>query len=571
MTKTVDELKKKLRSINGRDYGAYQSLKGEWSYPNFTLIMERIPKDPFAPPFSSLFRVRISKDVAGFPSNLISSKVREVAFRDYLSREFYSTAKKINKGIRGTGNSGIITISKSGQSVLERTSILIDDDQIEARCFISLPANGRRVKAEVAETMLLKELPAIVSASLMAKNLDVDGLQKHVETVEDTDFIRNSLDRLGLLAFVGDDSILPRRSGVEDSPLKTDEVVKFKSPESLRITIELPNAGKITGMGLPKGVTLIVGGGYHGKSTLLEAIELGIYNKVAGDGRETVASIAETVKIKASSGRSVASTDISAFINNIPGKKITTSFSTPNASGSTSQAAFISESIEVGAKVLLMDEDTCATNFMVRDKRMQELVAKDDEPITSFVDKVNQLYSEHEISTILVMGGSGDYFNKADKVIQMTNFQPIDVTDKAHLIAKKFVTDRMEEGGQNYKKPASRFPTGGGLDPYNNHGRLRISAKSLKELQFGNSFVELSDIDQLAETSQVKAIGLAIEYSKRYMDGKTTLQQISEQVLEDIRGEGMDILDGRLMGDLSLFRVFEFVSVLNRIRTLKIK
>eukprot|EP00438_Fugacium_kawagutii_P004327 Skav220059 [mRNA] locus=scaffold1709:61262:63212:- [translate_table: standard] len=205
----------------------------------------------------------------------------------------------------------------------------------------------------------------------------------------------------------------------------------------MEVSITLPHAGTVTGMGITRGVSVIVGGGFHGKSTLLHALQLGIYNKVPGDGREHVVCEPSAVKIRAEDGRSVKCTDISPFINNLPfGKlavmgtmalwKATTEFSTGDASGSTSQAANIIEALEVGAMSLLVDEaprrqtdDTCATNFMIRDEKMKALVAPDKEPITAFVRKVRPLFEELGVSTILVVGGSGDFFTVADAVIMM--------------------------------------------------------------------------------------------------------------------------------------------------------
>ena len=178
--------------------------------------------------------------------------------------------------------------------------------------------------------------------------------------------------------------LLPRRSGVDDRPLEGGGVVPFRSPESLRVVLQAPNAGSVPGMGVPVGVTLVVGGGFHGKSTLLRALEAGVYNHRPGDGRERVVSDPDTVKVRAEDGRAVAGVDISAFIDGLPLGQDTHHFTTPNASGSTSQAATIVEALESGAHALLVDEDTSATNFMLRDRRMQSLVPKDAEPITPF-------------------------------------------------------------------------------------------------------------------------------------------------------------------------------------------
>ena len=569
--RSSEQLRQQLTRLDGKDYGAYQSLTGGWSFPDYDLLIDRIPKDPYAPPSTGVYRIRIPREDVGFPDWMSEIRIKEVALRDFLARQFYKQSTDICKGRRGTGNSGIITISQPGQAILERTSIVVNDEFVEARICLGMPANGRKVKATVAEVMLFEELPEIIRLSLFADNLDPEHLEKHIRTAEDAEFLREKLNDLGLIAFIANGSVLPRESGVEQTPLIESNVVKFKSPESLSVRIDLPNAGTIAGMGIKSGVTLIVGGGFHGKSTLLETIELGIYNHIPGDGRELCVTVPEAVKVRAASGRSVVKTDISAFINNIPFREDSSTFTSTNASGSTSQAAFISESLEAGAEALLMDEDTCAMNFMIRDKRMQQLVAKKDEPITSFVDKVRQLHTEHKVSTILVMGGSGDYFSVADCIIQMVAFEPQDVTGKTIEIIKRFPTEREQEGESTLRSPQKRIPLNKGLEPRNEYGHLRVNAPDPKQLIFGAMKVDLQELEQLTEATQTKAIGRAILHVKSFMDGQRDTQQIIEMVRDLIVSDGLDVLDDRLTGDLAEFRGLEFAAVLNRMRGLVVK
>jgi predicted ABC-class ATPase len=432
--------------------------------------------------------------------------------------------------------------------------------------FLGLPALNRIIKAEIAIKMIFEELPEIITSSMFASQLDLALIYNHIKTAEDSDFLRQWLSENDLVAFIADDSVLPRISAVDPRPLNTDQVVKFQSPENLRVKVSLPNFGDISGCGIPKGVTLLVGGGYHGKSTMLQALEQGVYNHIAGDGREFCVSHPATVKVRAYSGRSIVSTDISPFIQNIPNQQNTTSFNSPNASGSTSQAAFISEAIEVGAKVLLMDEDTCATNFLIRDRRMQQLVDKKHEPITAFIDKVRQIFQQHDISTILVLGGSGDYLGVADRIIQMIEYVPIDVTDKAQAIVKENPSHREHEGEGHFELPRQRIPRSTGLETRNEHGHRRVYSPNPHELIYGRMKVDLSDVEQLLESAQTKAIGLAIEYGKKYMDEATPLKDVIDRIMSDIDQAGPDVLDKKFTGDLATFRKFELAAVLNRMR-----
>ncbi|MBU2515500.1 ABC-ATPase domain-containing protein [bacterium] len=561
-----DILKNKLRSINGQDYGAYQSLIGEYDFSRFKLVVQQIPKDPYAPPHTSIYRVQVQRNEDQVINLKMISKIQEIAFRDFLARRFYNASLEVSKGRRGTGYSGIITINQPGQCVLERSSVVVNDHIIEVRCFLGLPASGRKINAEIAEEMLLNELVEIVNLSLFKENLDMDTLHQHVDIVEDAEYLRTQLETLGLVSFIANDAVLPRESGISDKPMRQESVVRFCSPESLKIDVKLPHAGLVTGMGIPRGVTLIAGGGYHGKSTLLKVIESGIYNHIPNDGREKCVSLPQTVKVRSYSGRYIVNTDISPFIKNLPFSKDTTSFTTENASGSTSQAANIIEAMEVGAEILLMDEDTCATNFMIRDYKMQQLVSKDDEPITAFIDKVRQLYVEKNISTILVLGGAGDYFDVADQVIQMKQYKPLDVTHVAHQISEKSPEKRIKEDEDCPFSVRDRIPLPESINPYNEYGKKGIYASEVNRLTFGGEIIDLTDLEQLIELSQTKAIGYALDYARKYMDENASLKEIVAKVMNDIKEKGLDILSDRISGHFAWFRGLELAFAFNRLR-----
>ncbi len=564
-----NELKSQLQRINGKGYKAYKDIKGSYQFPNYQLMLDHIQGDPFAAP--SRARVRIDRQAAAFDPAVTQNKSRQVAACDFLTRRFFACCQKFSKGRRGTGKGGLITIDGPGQEILERTAMVITDTYVEARFRIGLPAHGRKIAGNDAEAMFFEELPQIVHQSLFSRNLDMDALYRHIQTAEDADTARSLLPERGLIAFVADGSLLPRRSGIDPRPMPAKEAIAFQSPEAYRVTLELPNAGSVSGMGIPAGVTLIVGGGYHGKSTLLAAIELGIYNHIPGDGRELAVTVEDTQKIRACDGRNIEKTDISPFINNLPFQKETAAFSTENASGSTSQAANIAEAIEAGAGVILLDEDTSATNFMIRDHRMQQLVKKAQEPITPFIDKVRQLFSDKNISTVLVMGGSGDYFTMADHVIQMTEYQPYDVTAAARAIAMETGTDRWNEGGGQFGDIRRRTPVPERFNPYRGNNKLKIAARRLTEIQFGSDNIDISDLEQLVDISQTTALGHAIYYAAKHMDGRQSLKELVEQVIADINAQGLDILTPYITGELAKFRALDLAGAINRMRSLKMR
>ncbi|HEY9661814.1 MAG TPA: ABC-ATPase domain-containing protein, partial [Allocoleopsis sp.] len=432
---------------------------------------------------------------------------------------------------------------------------------VEARFVVGLPAQGRSILGRQAAELLCDVLPEVVARSLYYKALSAKAIQQHVETIEDADWLRQQLAPHNLVAFIPNGVVLPRRSGVDDRPLETG--IPFQSPPSLQVEFDRPNQGKVIGMGIPKGVTLIVGGGYHGKSTLLQSISYGVYNHVPGDGREQVITDANAMKIRAEDGRSITAVNISPFINHLPQGRSTTHFSTPNASGSTSQAANIIEALEVGATVLLVDEDTSATNFMIRDRRMQALISKDKEPITPFVDKIRQLYSEYGVSTILVMGGSGDYFEVADTVIAMTEFEPEEVTDQAKLIAQTYSTHRQAEGGDRFGTITPRYP----VLPAET-GKLKV--RDITELVLGNDAIDLSAVEQLVEVGQLRAIGAAM-IELQQQQGTRSLRELVNQVLAQIQTKGLDTLSAYPTGDLVQFRSLELAAVMNRWRSIEVE
>ncbi len=564
-----DDLKRALYRIDGRGYKAYKDIRGAYEFPDYTLFVDYVQGDPFAAP--SRVRVKVPQIQASFPEDTFKNKSREIALRDYLTRMFYRASQRISKGRKGTGKSGLIAIDRPGQEILERTSAFVDRGFVEARFVMGLPAFGRRIAGRQAVEMFFEELPQIVRASLYYRNLNSEELYRHVETAEDADFIRKQLSEKGLVAFVADESILPRRSGIDPRPLEAEKAVAFESPESLRVEFDPPNHGPITGMGIPKGVTLIVGGGYHGKSTLLSALELGVYNHIPGDGREFVVSNPATLKIRAEDSRRIEKVDISPFISNLPFGQDTRNFSTEDASGSTSQAANIIEGLEAGAEVLLIDEDTSATNFMIRDHRMQELISKEREPITPFIDKVRQLYTDSGVSTILVIGGSGDYFDVADLVIGMVEYLPEDMTEQAKEIAEKYRAERRPEGGEEFGRITQRIPLSHSFDPSKGRREVKISSKGLHSIAFGTHNIDLGAIEQLVDISQTRAIGDAIYYATRLMDGRRTLREIVDLLMQDIERNGLDALSSGPVGDYARFRALEFAAAVNRLRTLGVE
>jgi len=569
----AEDLRKTLQRLDGRGYKAYKDIKGSYSFGDFTLIVDHVQGDPFAAP--SRVRVRVDAEAGAYPVRTYDRPSRRRALATYLAGEFGRAAAGVQLERTGSGKSGQVEIDLPGQQILERTCVQIHAGLVEARFTVGLPASGRRILGTAAAQLLCDRVPEIVRASLRYACNDADLIERYIQAGEDAQCLRRQLVARNLVAFVGDGSILPRASGIDDRPLTTggtSPVVPFQSPASLRTEFELPHAGLVSGMGIPSGVTLIVGGGFHGKSTLLRAIERGVYDHVPGDGRERVVTDPSAVKIRAEDGRAVAGVDISAFVGDLPFGGSTDCFTTQDASGSTSQAANIAEALECGCGLLLLDEDTSATNFMIRDARMQQLVSTEHEPITPFIDRVRQLYQERGVSTILVMGGSGDYFTVADTVIGMEQYTARDLTEPARAIAAASAYPRAIESNGPFGSTRERVPIRKSLDPRKGRREVNVMARGRRSIQFGTQTIDLSAVEQLVDSSQTRALAAAMVYARdHYLDETATVRQILDRVLADIDAAGLDTLEESPMGNRAAFRAHELAAAISRLRTLKVE
>lgn len=558
------ELKNELFKIDGKGYKAYKALEGRYDFKKYVLSIDHVQGDPFASP--SRVRVIIDNKVAQIPEELFDNKNKEIAVCDFLTRLFSKNIRNQSEKIFGSGKSGLIEISRCPQEILERTAIIRNKNFFEVRFYVGFPARGRSVLARELEKIIFNIIPNIVESTFIYKNINKLALINRVKLMEDQCFIRENLKKKGLVAFVANGSILPRESGISARPLRDGK--KFVSPQALEVEFDTPNRGKIKGMGIPKGITLIVGGGYHGKSTLLKALELGIYNHIEGDGREFVITDESALKVRAEDGRAITSTDISLFINNLPNGKDTVKFNTENASGSTSQAANIIEAIEGKSKVLLIDEDTSATNFMIRDDIMQQLVVKEKEPITPFIDVAKSLYKRLGISTILVAGSCGDFFDIADLVIQMDCYEPYEVTTKAKELSRGKISLRddldiyIDFGRVLVKGSISEGPKG-----------IKIKNLGKDGLSINKENIDLKSVEQIVDGEQINTIGMTIKFIEDKYSGKDlTVERIVDEIEKDLTKSliGIDNIKGG-NGSLAMPRKQEILCAINRLRTLKIK
>lgn len=530
--KSSEELRRSLRAVDRKSYPAYKSLAGGYDFGRYQLWIDHVQGDPFASP--SNVHIEISQKVAGFPEDYYKAGPARRALSDFLIRQFASQVETYNFKAKGSGKSGLITITRCGQEVLERSACEMDEKRIQMRFFVGFPAFGRTIQAGELEKILFEFLPACVEKSLIYRKLDQKKVQQVVWLAEDQAMLRQILKKEKLVAFVANGSVLPRKSGVSDLPMK--DSVPFESPASMERTFVLPHRGEIIGMAVPEGITLIVGGGYHGKSTLLDALQMGVYDHIAGDGREFVLTENTAVKLRAEDGRSVKNVDISLFINNLPNGKDTHQFSTPDASGSTSQAAAVMEGLEAGTRLFLIDEDTSATNFMVRDDLMQHVIHTDQEPITPFLERARDLYEQSGVSTILVAGSSGAFFYIADYVIQMDRYCPVDITEKVKEICGQYQAPRIRaphyqipEFNRMIRVPENRKQENGscdrrakgrkgendekGQESGGREDRMKIRVSGRDGFSLDHESVEMRFVEQLADGEQSAALAQLLRYA----------------------------------------------------------
>lgn len=562
--KSSAELKKDILAIDHRGYPGYKGLRGRYQFKDHVLSIDHVQGDPFASP--SHLSVHVDGHKAGFPKDYYQDDISRITLQDHLTRCFGKALAPFSFKAKGSGKSGLLSVSHCGQQVLERTACEVSSDgTVTVRFEAGFPANGRSVNAGELVKMLFQFVPEAAQSALFYDRLNKNALKAAIELARDQQFIREHLSEQGLAAFLADGSVLPRESGISDRPMKG--AVPFQSPAACKVTVILPYHGPVTGMGIKKGITLFVGGGYHGKSTLLQALEMGVYNHIAGDGREYVITDPSAWKLRAEDGRSISHTDISPFINHLPNKKDTVHFSTEDASGSTSQAANLMEAVESGSKLLLIDEDTSATNFMIRDELMQKVICREEEPITPFIERVRSMYDDLGVSSIIVAGSSGSFFQIADTIIQMKEYIPYDITERAREAAASYPALKQQEhfpASDNMRAPKANQALK--KDP-----RLKMKTMGTNEMLLAKDAIELRYLEQLIDPEQTNALAYALKYLElNRMNGSRTVTQLLDDIEALTASKGLSALYDKeyVRSGLAMPRRQEIAACLNRYRKL---
>jgi len=572
-------LEQLLRENDHKPYPAYKSLKGRYTFQGYVLSIDHVQGDPFAAPSS--LSIHVAANQHGFPKEFYAEPHRRVMLQDFLLRGFYKELGRFSHKAGGSGKSGTLSVSSCGQEVLERSALTINpaDGSLVLRFSAGFPAAGRTTLAMELKKMLFEYVPACAAKALRYAAIDKTEIQRWIALADDQKAIREQLAAKGLVAFVANGAILPRKSGVDDRPMQG--AVEFISPSEDAVTLSLPGGRTITGLGIRKGITLIVGGGYHGKSTLLKALERGIYNHVPGDGREYVITEDTAMKLRSEDGRSVKQVDVSAFIRNLPSKRDTKCFSTEDASGSTSQAACTVEAILSGSKTLLIDEDTSATNFMVRDALMQKVIHSGEEPIIPFLSRMRQLYEELGISTILVAGSSGAFFEVSDLILQMKEYKPIDVTIKAKEAAEA-TSEKIETPDKFVISADQRIPSPN--REVTESRKVKVRGNGTDAVSINHESVELRFVEQVVDNEQTNLLGAMLRtLEEQYFNGRDPLPKCVNALYDRLSKQGFAACaqggrgdDGRgnasgsIPGNLAMVRPQELWAMVNRYRGLRL-
>jgi predicted ABC-class ATPase len=558
-----------LAEIDGKPFAEYERLLGDFDFARYVIKCSKIEitRDAENP----VFNIRVPQSIAELPGHLYDSPVRRTALEDYLARNLCAVTERIARFNESGWARRNILIAEPGQKILPRTAVIVTKEYIDARIRIALPykvyATGERlVDAEMARKVFFEDLPEVVSSSIFCCNLDLDEAEEFVNGMEDADRVRQTLSTLGLVSFVGEGSLLAREPNT-DLP-DYEHIAPFEVSEAAQTEIEVPNSGKIIGLGIPAGLTVVLGDAANGRKDFMSAIAAGVFNHIPGDGREAVVTVSDAVQIEVDRGRSVQEVNITPFLSEAEDGN-PASYSTRSADSFISQAAGTIEALEVGARVLIFDENTSAPAFLTTDARVASLLGAT--PRASLAQRARQIVDELGIS--LVIGGENlvaEYIPLADTVLKVEDFQVTNITEEAKALNLALPPEAAAVnlgpmlGRSRWIMPSSIDAAVGNKD-------VVIEAVDLKAIQFGRSVIELDSVPQIADESQTLTLGLLLYYAKlRYMQEGYPLREMLDMIDRDLSSEGLGTISRDLRGDLARPRRYELAAALNRLPTFRV-
>ena len=558
-----------LSEIDGKPFAEYERLLGDFDFARYVIKCMKI--DAAHDAENPVFNIRIPQSIAELPGHLYDSPVRRTALEDYLTRNFCAVAGRIARFNESGWARRNIIIAEPGQKILPRTSVVVTKEYIDVRVRIALPykvyvSGERLVDAEMARRVFFEDMPETVSSSIFCCNLNLAEVEDFVNGMEDADRIRQTLSTLGLVSFVGEGSLLARE---QDTDLPDyDQIAPFEVSEAAQTSIDVPNAGKVIGLGIPAGLTVVLGDAANGRKDFMSAIAAGVFNHIPGDGRETVITVSDAVQVATERGRSVQEVNITPFLSESESGN-PASYSTRAADSFISQAAATIEALEVGARVLIVDENTSSSAFLTTDARVAGLLGAT--PRASLAQRARQMVDELGIS--IVIGGENlvaEYIPVADTVLKVEDFQVTNITEEAKAL-NLAVPPEAPAVNLSPMLGRSRWIMPSSIDAAVGSKDVVIEAIDLNAIRFGRSIIELDSVSQIADESQTLTLGLLLYYAKlRYMQEGYPLREMLDMIDRDLSSEGLGTISRELRGDLARPRRYELAAALNRLPTFRV-
>ena len=529
-------LRKTLKNADGKPFVKYKGLKNTFTLENYELIVDEVQNDRMG---HSRMRVRVPLKSTGFPEDTYNTESRSIALRDLIARRFWESARTNARSPIPKTDGGEVYIPRPGQEILERNSVIISPFFIEVRFTADLPSVGGKVSAMATEILIFSRIDTLVKDSLYYSCYKQSKLYNHIQTNEDADAIRTALKDKGLVSFIGNGSILPRRS--DDLAPMTD-AQSFECDDNLAVEIEVPNAGTIRGMGIPQGFTAITGPSRNGKSSLADAIFSGIYNHIPGDGRERVITAEEASFLISEGGRPADNVDISMFADKSPEFEDTSKAVSTLVSSPVSELVSASEALEMGSRLLIVDEEYSNPCIIRRG-----FLAIDDDIVS--LSELGQAMSAQGVSIIMVTGDERA-IRSAESIILMDKFRASKVE------VERIIEDRV------FKMPSARYPVSKNMVFEKGRKEVSTSAISIRNIEIGEYKINVP-VAGLFDMAQTRALADALVFAKDLMDGSRSMLQVCTEAVNMMRSNDIDGEDGQGMHHATV-RPIDVAAVINR-------
>lgn len=558
-----------LTELDGKPFAEYETIIGDFDFARYVIKCTQL--DTSADADHPVFNVRVPQSIAELPGHLYDSPIRRTALEDMLTRNLSEAADRIARFDESGVARRNIVVAAPGQKILPRTSVVVTKEYVDARIRIALPfktliPGERLIDGEAALKVFFDDLPEVVSSSLFCCNMDMTEAENFVNSMEDSDRVRQALATMGLVSFVGEGAFLARE---QDSDLPDyDSITPFEVDGDTLTEVDVPNAGQLKGLGIPVGLTVVLGDVANGRMSFMDALSAGVFNHIPGDGREHVVTVSDAVQVEVDLGRSVQEVNLSPFFVEIDGVD-PASYSTDAAGAFASQAAAAIEALEVGARVLVVDENTSSSSFLTTDTRVAALLGEN--PRASLAQRARQMVDELGIS--LVVGGENlvaEYIPIADTVLKVEDYQVTNITEEAKALAID-VPPAAPPVNLGPMLARSRWIMPSSIDASVGRIGQLIKARDLNAIQFGRSMIELDSVPQIADENQTLTLGLLLYYAKlRYMQEGYPLREMLDMIDRDLSSEGLASVARDPRGDLARPRRYELAAALNRLPTFRV-